>query len=237
MKTEWTSASQPALPPRYEERWLDAFEALYAPDLVPAVSILDVGSGRRPTIAPADRPADCTYVGFDVSREELESAPEDAYDETVGDVAQRMPQLEGRFDLIVSWQALEHVKPLPAALDNLRLCLRPGGHLVVQLSGRYAVFSVVARLVPDGAGTRIMHRLLGRPPDTVFPAHYDGCHYGALEQMLGEWSVAEIVPRYKGGEYLAFSRPLQRLYLGYEEWAERGRHRNLATHYLVSAWR
>jgi len=226
------------MPPRYEERWLDPFETLLAPDLVPGVSILDVGCGRRPTIAPADRPAGCSYFALDVSRKELEAAPANAYDEiVVGDVTRRMPELDGRFDLVVSWQALEHVKPVRAALGNLRCCLRPGGHLVVQLSGRYAIFSLVGRVVPHRAGARMMQRLLDREPDTVFPAWYDGCYYEALEQMLGEWSVAEIVPRYKGGDYLSFSRALQRLYLGYENWAERGRHRNLATHYVVSAWR
>src|SRR4051794_14834815 len=210
------------MPARYEERWLDPFEALLAPDLVPGVAILDVGSGRRPTVAAADRPAGCAYVGLDVSSEELEAAPIDAYDETVvGDVTRRTPELDSRFDLVVSWQALEHVKPLPAALENLRLCLRPGGHLVLQVSGRYAIFSLVGRVVPHRAGTWMMQWLLGREPGTVFPAWYDGCYCGALEQMFGEWSVAEIIPRYKGAEYLSFSRALQRLYLGYETWAER----------------
>jgi SAM-dependent methyltransferase len=225
-------------PERYREPWLAPFDALLDPDLVSGVTILDVGSGRRPAIGVDDRPPGCRYVGLDVSREELEAAPPGAYEElVVGDVTRRLPELEGRFDLIVSWQALEHVKPLAPAFENMRLYLRPGGHLVAQLSGRFAVFALVGRVVPHRAGTWLLQRLLGREPETVFPAWYDGCYYPALAQMLEPWSASEIVPRYKGGDYMRFSRVLHRLYLAYENWAERGGHRNLATHYLISAWR
>src|SRR4051794_29517012 len=109
------------MPERYLERWLDPFEALIRADLRPGVAILDVGSGRRPVLASSDRPERCVYVGLDISESELEAAPPGAYDEVVvGDVSVPIAGLDDRFDLIVSWQALEHVKPLDAAFDNMR---------------------------------------------------------------------------------------------------------------------
>src|SRR5713101_5011048 len=102
-----------ALPERYHTRWRDPFDALIGPALTVGVSILDVGCGRNPTIAPQERPPGCTYAALDLSSKELAKAPEGSYDAVLeGDVAERHPQLEGRFDLIVSWQVLEHVKPL-----------------------------------------------------------------------------------------------------------------------------
>jgi SAM-dependent methyltransferase len=226
------------LPDRYFDSWVGRFEALFAPDLVPGVSILDVGSGRRPALAPGARPRGCRYVGLDVSLDELRAAPADAYDEiVVGDVGQRMRELDDQFDVVISWQVLEHVRSLSSALDNMRQYLHPGGRLVAQLSGRYALFALVARVLPHRIGARAMEKLLDREPETVFHAWYDDCSYTRLARLLEPWSSWEILPCYLGASYLSFAELLQRAYLTYEDWALRHGHRNLATHYLVSARR
>jgi SAM-dependent methyltransferase len=226
------------LPADYNAGWVEQFAALIEPDLTEGASILDVGSGRRPALAAERRTAGCRYVALDASRAELDAAPSGAYNElVVGDVARRIPALESRFDLAISWQVLEHVKPLAAALENIRSYLRPDGHFVGQLSGRYALFSIAGRVLPHRVGTWGMRRLLGRDPESVFPAWYDRCYYDALVKMLEPWSSWEIVPRYCGAGYLGFAPALQRPYLLYENWAARSGRRNLATHYLLSAWK
>ncbi len=148
---------------------------------------------------------------------------------------QHLPELDGRFDLIVSWQVLEHVKPLGVAMENLRSYLRPGGLLVAQMSGKFSAFGLVNAVVPQRVGTLAMKRLLNRDPETVFPAYYDGCTYRRLGQMLGSWSEVAILPRYNGSSYFRFLAPIHAIYMLYEDWAYRGQHRNLATHYLVTA--
>jgi SAM-dependent methyltransferase len=144
--------------------------------------------------------------------------------------------LEDRFDLIVSWQVFEHVKPLDAAMDNLRTYLRPNGRLVAQFSGAFSVFGLINRVVPQRLGCWAMEHLLGRPPETVFPAYYHRCWYRALTSMLSSWQSFEIVPRYVGAGYFRFSRVLQRLYLAYEDRVARERP-NLATHYVIATVR
>jgi len=224
------------LPARYAESGLNVFYDRIQPSLVPGVTILDVGSGRRPSIPLEQRPAGCRYVGLDLSLAELQRAPAGSYDEMhVADVIERVPELEGRFDLVVSWQVLEHVKPLAVAIENLRAYLRPGGRLVVQMSGAYSAFGLLNRLVPQRLGVWALQRLLNRDPETVFPAYYDGCTYHALTRMFRRWHGAEILPLYRGAGYFRFLRPVQSGYVAYEEWALRGRHHNLATHYLVAA--
>jgi SAM-dependent methyltransferase len=206
--------------------------------LRPGVRILDVGSGRRPAVPIGRRPPGCVYVGLDISLDELRSAPPGSYDEMLaGDVVQFRSELEGRFDLAVSWQVLEHVKPLDAALENVRQYLVPGGVLVAQLSGKFSAFALLNQVVPHRVAVWAMRRLLGRDSRTVFPAHYDGCWYGALRRMTTGWSAVEIRSRYAGAGYFGFLPPLQRLYLVYENWAARRGHRNLATHYLIHARR
>jgi len=220
--------------PRYGEAWLEPFYLRLA--LFAGVTILDVGAGRRPSVPKELRPARCHYVALDPSPQELAASPQGSYDEVViGDVTDALPALAGRFDLVVSWQVLEHVRPMEKAVANLRTFLRPGGHLVAQVSGRYSAFAILNMASPHQVSTRAMQRLLGRAPETVFRAHYDHCTYSSLQRLLSQWRQVEIVPRYRGAGYFAFSRILQRAYLVYEDWVEAKQHRNLATHFLISA--
>jgi SAM-dependent methyltransferase len=226
------------LPARYDDFWKGPFRAELSRFLRPDGRILDVGSGAEPTIAPAKRPPGTHYVGLDISRAELDRAPPGSYDATVvADLRRRVPELEGAFDLVVSFQVLEHVKPLATAMENMRAYLEPGGGMVARLSGGRSVSALLNRLVPFRTAVWLEKTLRGRDPQSVFPAHYDRCTYSELAAMLRPWAEARIVPQHTGALYFKFSRPLQALYLGYEEWAcRRGRH-DLAVYYVVGATR
>jgi 2-polyprenyl-6-hydroxyphenyl methylase/3-demethylubiquinone-9 3-methyltransferase len=223
------------LPDRYAVPWRRPFYDYVARMLPPGAAILDVGSGRSPAI-PADlRPPDCRYVGLDISARELAAAPVGSYDETVvADLLEPRPELAGRFDLVVSWQVLEHVDSLVVALDSIHMSLRGGGHLAALLSGRWALFAVANRLIPSRIGVRLMGATIERDPETVFPARYDRATMRELTAALGRWTAAEVLPCYRGAGYLCAFPRLQALYLAYEGWA-RESHPNLATHYLVFA--
>ena len=225
------------LPARYGQRLQDVFLDQLTPLLRPGMAILDVGAGRSPTISLAGRPLDCRYVGLDVSAHELQAAPPGAYQEMiVHDITRPVPITTGQlFDVVISWQVLEHVKPLHAAIDNLRHVLRPGGTLISQLSGTFATFALLARIVPHRVRVRAMARFLGHSESEKFPTHYDHCYASALERMLRDWSSFAIHPYYRGAVYFGMSRSLQRSYLRYESAIERRGLRNLATHYLVVA--
>lgn len=225
------------LPDRYAHPMQEEFFARARPLLVPGVQILDVGAGRYPTIGPADRPPGCRYVGLDIEAEEIAAAGEDAYDESiVADIAAPLER-DGEFDLVLSWQVLEHVSPLADALENLRVALRPGGTLIAQLTGSNAAFAVVGRLMPHRVKLWIATRVLGHREEEKFPTRYDRSSHRALTCLLGSWSKVEIVPFYRGATYFKFARPLMRAYLAYESAIERRGTRDLATHYLIVAQR
>ena len=131
--------------------------------------MLDIGSGARPAVPVEHRAKDCHYVGLDISRGELELAPAGSYDELrVADITQSSAHLEGSCDLALSYQVLEHVKPLPQALEQIRLTLRPGGVFVGQLSGTFSVFGLLNKF--DTTPVDGMHvKTLGlRNPEKVF---------------------------------------------------------------------
>lgn len=175
---------------------------------------------------------------MDISASELERAGPDAYDDTtVWDVCTPMPSSAQKFDLVLSWQVLEHVASMRAALETQRAVLAPGGRMIAMLSGTWAIHALAARVIPHRISTMLQARLLGADARDKFPARYDSCSDRALRRRLAEsgWSSWEVVPYYKAGGYLRFSRSLLQTYLAYENWAERTCRPNLATHYLVEA--
>jgi SAM-dependent methyltransferase len=234
--TERRRVAAGELPERYAEPWGRPFFEAAKPALRDGASVLDVGAGRSPVLPPAARPPSCEYVGLDVSASELAAAGPGSYDECItGDISVCQDDLAGRFDLLLSWQVLEHVASTAAALENMRAYLKPGGRMVAQLSGRYAVFSLLARAIPYRTSQYLMKRLLGADPETKFPTRYDACHERALERLLQPWESHGVVPRYKGAGYFRFSRMLERTYLTYENWIARSGRSELATHYVVWA--
>jgi SAM-dependent methyltransferase len=226
------------LPPRYAQDFRAPFDDRVRPALRVGIEILDVGPGRRPTIPVSARPPRTRYVALDPSRAELQLAPAGVYDETiVADVVEHLPALEERFQLIVSWNVLEHVPSLEAALANLHSYLRPGGLLVAQFAGSFAAHALLSRAIPHVLAARAIDKLLGRPRHTVFAAHYDRCHYSALDHLLAPFCTHAITPHYRDASYFRFSRLALALYLGFEQWALRRQRRNLASHYLICAER
>ncbi|MEA2220458.1 MAG: hypothetical protein QOJ35_3084 [Solirubrobacteraceae bacterium] len=226
------------LPARYElELREPAFETAVRGALRAGMTVLDVGAGALPSLPPAARPT-CTWVGQDCVAGELAKAPAGSYDElSVGSITELDPALEGRFDLVVARFVFEHVTPLPLAIEHLRRYLRPGGRLIALLSGRWSVFALLNRLVPPSVARRVMRHTLGRDPDTVFRAYYDGCSQRRLQRMLGGWGAGHVVPYFCGAGYFTFSRPLMAAYVAFEELATRRRWDELATYYLIDARR
>ena len=170
---ELTLVDAGVLPRRYARQMQDELFERARPLLIPDVAVLDVGAGRYPTIAPADRPAGCRYVGLDIEPDELDAAGPGAYDESiVGDITAPLGR-DQEFDLILSWQVLEHVSPLADAFENLRHSLRPGGTMLAQLTGSNAAFAVFGRLLPHRLKLWVATRLLGHKEEEKFPTRYD----------------------------------------------------------------
>ena len=162
------------IPPRYDRHPAQLFDDAVQGLLRPGMAILDVGSGRRPARPPPARPPDCRYAGLDVSARELALAPPGSYEtHVVADVATPVQTLRGGFDLVLSWQVLEHVVDTERALANMHAYLRPGGSLVALLSGRFSAFGILNAALPAQLGVELGRRLERRGPASVDPAHND----------------------------------------------------------------
>ncbi len=176
------------LPERYRKPWRQPFEEAVFQRLEPRCSVLDIGSGRHPAIPPADRPSGTTYTGLDISLAELLEAGPDAYDEAVeADASVFQPGLAGRFDLVVSWQVLEHVRDLEATIANVHGYLKPGGRFVALFSGSWSLFGLINRALPNRVGSRIVDRTMKRSENNipVFPAYYDDARRKPWDRSSG----------------------------------------------------
>jgi ubiquinone/menaquinone biosynthesis C-methylase UbiE len=229
------------LPERYEgprgriHRY--ALDAAVAATLSTGMSVLDVGSGRAPIVPAASRPAGVHYTGLDISADEIAVAGAGAYDETfVSDITRFEPEYADRFDLVVSLYMLEHVRPIDAALENMRRYLKPGGRMFAQLAGGQSLAARLNRLVPDTFVRTVVSQVVpGRVPDNVFPAEYDRCTASAIRAVMGNWSVATVTPQHTGAINFAFSNLILRAYLSAED-ALISRP-DAATRYLITAIR
>lgn len=224
------------LPSRYQQEWGTEFWQLVHSALFPGAVVLDVGSGRRPTISTMERPAGTYYVGLDASVEELRAAPPGAYDESVvGDAEVALQGLAGRFNLIVSWNVLEHIRHLDRAASVFYEYAEPGGRFVACLASRNAVFAVANRLLPPAIGARVVAQLRHRPLESVFPTHYDHCTDRGLRRAFARWDQVQIIPLWHAADYFDRFPRMQRLYLLYENWAASRALTALSTHYVVAA--
>ena len=221
------------LPARYHTRWRQPYEESIAARLRDGMTILDIGAGRHPTLLPQDRPPRTTYVGLDLSGDEMRAAGPDAYDEMqAADITSLVPALVDSVDLAVSWQVFEHVKAMDVALENVHRYLRPDGALVSQFSGKWSAFGILNQIVPDAVGHRIVERVMKRHAQNIpiFPAYYHRCSARRFRKMT--WpGVGGDLALFRGATYFNFSAPLTQMYLWYEEQARRHRAatENLAT--------
>lgn len=129
-------------------------------------------------------------------------SPSGSYDQiVVADAQAVVPALFDRFDLIVAWQVLEHFRDLCGAADAFRHYAKEGGWFVACLSGRYAVFAIANRLLPEAVGRGLVARLMRRPVDTIFPAYYDHCDDRGLHNAFAGWDELHVIPLWRGADY------------------------------------
>jgi SAM-dependent methyltransferase len=107
------------------------------------IRVLDVGSGARPSVGSEQRPDGCYYVRARCVRGRARARRRRAYDEVVvGDICSPLPCIKGRFDLVLSWQVLEHVPSMRAALATQHSALVSSGHMVAMFSGAWGLHSL-----------------------------------------------------------------------------------------------
>lgn len=148
-----------------------------------AARILDVGDGMRELQSKLTAEVESLDLN-DIDAAEENLTPPDI----LGDVCQPFPDwMHGRYDVVIALAILEHVYDPPAAVQNFRKALKPGGRLFLYVpwmwryhAPKNLVFQDYQRLSRDG-----MAYLLRDFEDvTLYPLRGK---YSAILNMLKFW--------------------------------------------------
>lgn len=154
------------------------------------LSILDAGCGRMWTWDL--RGLDFRLTGVDADADALELRlrnKRDLDDYVIGDL-RTTDMGQGRYDIVYSAYALEHVRGADKALDRMCEALAPGGLMIVKVPDRNSVYAFLTRCAPHSLHIwykKVIRRkpLAGTPGHGPYPVVYD-----EIVQLRGllEWA-------------------------------------------------
>jgi SAM-dependent methyltransferase len=121
-----------------------------------APQMLDAGCGSSSHLRIPDH---AHRVGIDVSSKQL-GRNSDLTERILGDL-ETYDLPDGRFDLIVCWDVLEHLSRPRLALQNLHRSLASGGMLILGLPNALSVKGLITKLTPHPAHVWFYRRILG----------------------------------------------------------------------------
>jgi SAM-dependent methyltransferase len=177
--------------------------------ITPNSRVYDVGGGRFPAIAQAQKVRQHLHiVGLDLSLEELGLAPPGSYDQTTAADIMTF-EGDGDADFIVSGTVLEHVKDTSQAFRAFRSILKPGGHALIFVPSRNAIFARLNRLLPQSWKLRLLALFFPATQGSGWPAYYDRCtpsDFRRLAEANG-FEVVHLRPFYHSA-YFRFCFPL-----------------------------
>jgi SAM-dependent methyltransferase len=142
-------------PPNDPEARLRFRKAVAAAELKPGMRVLDLGA-KRGGLARIIREAgvDISYLGTDLSEENVAAAGETGLDVRLADLDRPLPLPDASFDCAFCLELLEHLVTPLAVLEELRRVLVPDGRAIVSVPSPYSWIEVARELLgrPDTEG-------------------------------------------------------------------------------------
>lgn len=164
--------------------------------------MLDVGGGPGFFAAAFERLGAC-YVGLDADAGEMRLHGREPGPRTVQGSGDRLPFVDGAFDVVYSSNVLEHVSDPWAVADEMVRVARPGGTVVCSYTlwwGPWGGHETAPWHLLGGArAARRYERRHGHPPKNVYGESLFPITAGAGVRWAKSQSDAEIVaviPRY-----------------------------------------
>jgi ubiquinone/menaquinone biosynthesis C-methylase UbiE len=193
--------------------------------------VLDVGCGKSSPVALYRSKARLT-VGTDIDLGEIQSNHE--FDALVASDGARLPFADGRFDLLLSKTAIEHMALPDEFFAGVHRVLKSGGVFIWATSNRQALPILVSRLTPLGLHRWIYRRLFGKSLQIEqFPTLYRANTERVIDRQLVSAGFRKLALRKASWPaYFAFSRPVFRLMLPVHRWLDRAGLQLLQVHLI-----
>ena len=174
------------------------------------LNVVDVGAGKQWQFPTYYKDWYKIYLtGLDIDGQEMQDNT--ALDQRiVCDATGVIPLADGSIDLVMAHSGIEHFKDNERFLENVFRMLRPGGFLLAQFPGRYALFAMANRLLPGWLAKKALNLSMGDTDVLGFKTYYDRTNYSSFKK-LGEYvGFKEIyhTPGYFSSSYFEFFSPL-----------------------------
>ncbi len=187
------------------------FVETFVPEyLRPGMTVYDVGGGKSPFVNPGQKAAmGLRVVGIDVDADELARAPRGAYDESIcADICAYTGSQDA--DLVICQALLEHVPDVEQALRSLASIAKPGGHVLVFVPSRNAVFAQINLVIPERVKRAALFTIFPHSAEKQgFPAYYDRCTPRQIRELAIRFGLAIQSERhYFTSSYFKFFFPL-----------------------------
>jgi 2-polyprenyl-6-hydroxyphenyl methylase/3-demethylubiquinone-9 3-methyltransferase len=173
--------------------------------------IVDIGAGRTTPYAIFLSSSSSELIGVDVLREDLEANRALTQRVVCDVVSDGIPKEAQGAGLITSRMVLEHVRDLDRFAQEVHSALAPGGWTIHMFAGRYSLFAILNRLLPESASRRILFALR---PESVevggFLTFYDHTHAKAAESVFRRAGMVSVETEvsYEVSQYFRFFFPL-----------------------------
>jgi SAM-dependent methyltransferase len=173
--------------------------------------VLDVGGGRTWQFGETyhNKPG-FELIGIDISGAELALNPH-LHRAIESDICRSLGLKGKQVDLILSRATLEHLHDTGAFLRNAYGALRPGGCVILLFAGKWALSTVLNRIIPEKLAVKLLHALVPNSKGYQgFEAHYDNCSYSGFRKSILEtgFIIRDFYPNYYNSSYFQFFFPL-----------------------------
>ena len=200
--------------------------------------IVDIGAGRTTPYAIylPSRPRE--LIGVDVLSEDLEANRALTQRVVCNVVSDGIPQEAQDAGLITSRMVLEHISDLDRFAHDVSSALAPGGWTIHMFAGRYSLFAILNRLLPQAVARRILFTLR---PESVevggFFTFYDNTHATAAESIFRNAGMINVETEvsYQVSQYFQFFLPLYLLARLWETALHHLSFKNLGSYVLLVA--
>jgi 2-polyprenyl-6-hydroxyphenyl methylase/3-demethylubiquinone-9 3-methyltransferase len=172
--------------------------------------VYDIGGGKHPHFSPHEKKQfNLNIIGIDISKSELEQAPDGCYDSTLAvDITKHRGFSDG--DLIICKALLEHVEDTHKAILSLSSIVGKHGKVLLFIPSRNAIFARINLLLPEKFKQMLLFFFFPKTRYLQgFKAYYDKCTPRGMSQLCDECGleVLELKPYFKSG-YFSFFFPL-----------------------------
>lgn len=200
--------------------------------------IADVGGGNScPFAKYKNSKLNTKIIAIDKSRETTKYN-HDVDEKKVADITRSLPFAKNGVDIITSRWVLEHLEDTEKFIFLSQKYLKRGGFMIHLFACRFAPFSLLNQILPQGTSSKLLYFFNPKIKDTVgMPSFYHKCYYSAIRSIFEKYGlqIVEIKFSFYQSQYYDFFLPLFLISSFYEILIQTVGAKNMCAYILVIA--